>query len=79
MRKGKARQVDEGLHAMAEALEVVETTGEGWFEAELHRLKGELLLNADCGLPNAHRRRVSERPLILPAANKPNPRNSAPP
>ena len=28
-------------------------TQERWWEAELHRLKGELLLNADCGLQMA--------------------------
>jgi predicted ATPase len=33
-----------GLHALAEALALIETTGERWYEAELHRLKGEFLL-----------------------------------
>jgi predicted ATPase len=33
-----------GLHELAEAVILVETTGEGWYEAELHRLKGECLL-----------------------------------
>jgi predicted ATPase len=33
-----------GLHELAEALVLVETTGEGWYEAELYRLRGELLL-----------------------------------
>jgi predicted ATPase len=38
-----------GLTALAEALTLAETTGERWYEAEIHRLKGELLLqqNAD--------------------------------
>src|SRR5262249_14311554 len=33
-----------GLHALAEALAIVENTGEHWWEAEIHRIKGELLL-----------------------------------
>jgi predicted ATPase len=37
-------QVDEGLHLLAEALAVVDTTGGRHYEAELHRLHGELLL-----------------------------------
>jgi predicted ATPase len=36
--------VDEGLHLLAEALAVVNTTGGRHYEAELHRLHGELLL-----------------------------------
>src|SRR5262249_53507522 len=35
---------EEGLSALADALTLAETTGERWYEAELHRLKGELLL-----------------------------------
>jgi class 3 adenylate cyclase/predicted ATPase len=41
---GHAGQGDEGLRAVAEALAAVHTTGERWWEAELHRLQGELLL-----------------------------------
>jgi predicted ATPase len=41
---GHAGQGDEGLRAVAEALAVVHTTGERWWEWELHRLQGELLL-----------------------------------
>jgi predicted ATPase len=33
-----------GLAALAEALTLTDTTGERWSEPELHRLKGELLL-----------------------------------
>jgi predicted ATPase len=32
------------LHALAEALALIEQTGERWSEAELYRLKGECLL-----------------------------------
>jgi predicted ATPase len=41
---GKVGQTEEGLTVLAEALAVVEQTGECYWEAELHRLKGELLL-----------------------------------
>ena len=43
-------QTEEGWRVLAEAFVLVERTGERFWEAELHRLKGELLLNADCGL-----------------------------
>jgi predicted ATPase len=36
-------QVEEGLEAVAEALALVDRTGDRWYEAELYRLKGELL------------------------------------
>jgi predicted ATPase len=38
------RQPEAGLTALSEALALVETTGERYYAAELHRLKGELLL-----------------------------------
>ena len=41
---GQVGQVDEGMHLLAEALAMVDTTGERHTEAELHRLHGELLL-----------------------------------
>ncbi len=40
---GEAGQVEEGLAAVAEALVMVDRTGERYYEAEVHRLKGELL------------------------------------
>lgn len=39
----KARQTEAGLDAIAEALAAVETRGERFWEAELHRLQGALL------------------------------------
>lgn len=42
---GKAGQTEDGLRLVADALTSVERTGERKFEAELHRLKGELLLS----------------------------------
>ncbi|MGB6388551.1 MAG: adenylate/guanylate cyclase domain-containing protein [Methyloceanibacter sp.] len=40
----KIEQPEEGLTTLAEAQALVETTGERYYEAELERLKGELLL-----------------------------------
>ena len=37
-------QTEAGLGLLAEALAVMDCTGERWWEAEVHRLKGELLL-----------------------------------
>jgi hypothetical protein len=39
-------QVEEGLHALAEALTLVEKNREWGSEAELYRLKGELILQS---------------------------------
>jgi predicted ATPase len=41
---GKAGQAEEGLAALAEALTVVDNNGERFYEAELYRLKGTLML-----------------------------------
>jgi hypothetical protein len=40
-----AAQPEEGLNQLAEAAELVETTQERGHEAELHRLRGTLLLS----------------------------------
>jgi predicted ATPase len=41
---GEMGQIEEGLAVLAEALSAVHRTGEHFWEAELYRLKGELLL-----------------------------------
>jgi predicted ATPase len=41
---GQEGQVEAGLAALDEALAVMQVTGERWGEAELYRLRGELLL-----------------------------------
>jgi predicted ATPase len=41
---GKAGQVQKGLSVLVEVLAWIDKTGERWCEAELHRLKGALLL-----------------------------------
>ena len=47
---GQAGQPEPGLTCLAEALTLVEATEERWWEAEVYRLKGELLLR----LPRPH-------------------------
>lgn len=42
----KAQQIEEGLAVIAQALTWAEKTEEGYTLAELHRIKGELLLNS---------------------------------
>jgi predicted ATPase len=42
-----------GLQLLAEALVLVDHTGARYYEAEIHRLKGELLLSAECGVRRA--------------------------
>jgi predicted ATPase len=43
---GKVGQPEEGLTALAEALALVDKTAERFYEAELYRLKGELVLQS---------------------------------
>jgi predicted ATPase len=50
---GQAEQAEEGLRLLAEALAVADRNAERWYEAELYRLQGELLLNVECGRQNA--------------------------
>ena len=40
-------QAEESLAAIAETFEQIDRTDERWWEAELHRLKGQLLLDSD--------------------------------
>jgi tetratricopeptide (TPR) repeat protein len=54
---GQAGQLDEGLRALEEALEAVQRNDEHHYEAEVYRLKGELLLQqsaAQQGEAEAH-------------------------
>ncbi|MDA9489444.1 AAA family ATPase [Bradyrhizobium sp. CCBAU 11361] len=50
---GRAGAVEEGLDLIAKALDRVAETGERWFEAELHRMKGELMLRLRKADPTA--------------------------
>ena len=51
---GKMGQVVEGLSVLVEALAVVDKTGERMYEADLYRLKGELLLAQHSRVGIAH-------------------------
>jgi predicted ATPase len=48
-RCGQGGQAEEGLHVLAEALAAVHTTGEHFYEAEIYRLKGEILWRQAAG------------------------------
>ena len=50
---GKGGQLDEGLCALEEALAAVQHNEEGHYEAEVYRLKGELLLQQSAAHPEA--------------------------
>ncbi|UWU75466.1 AAA family ATPase [Bradyrhizobium huanghuaihaiense] len=50
---GQSGAVNEGLDLITEALDRVEETGERWFEAELHRMMGELMLQLPRSDPTA--------------------------
>ena len=49
-------QVEAGLDSLAEALALVDSTGERWLEAEIHRLNGQVLHL----LPRSDEQRVEE-------------------
>jgi predicted ATPase len=53
---GRAGQIDEGLDLLQEALASAEASGEHWKDAELYRLRGELL--AASGAPTGEVRRM---------------------
>lgn len=57
----QSRQAGEGLTVLTEALEVAEKTGQQWYDAELYRLKGELLLQ-----PAVHRPQSENPNTLLP-------------
>jgi predicted ATPase len=51
---GRGGQIEQGLDVLAEALAVMDGTGEGFYGAELYRLQGEFLLQQ--GPPQVARR-----------------------
>ena len=53
---GKGGQAGEGLTILEEALALVDKNEERYYEAELYRLKGELLLDAERKMRHAKRR-----------------------
>ena len=44
---GKGGQLAQGLCLLTEALALIDSSGENWWEAELHRLRGKLLLGQE--------------------------------
>jgi predicted ATPase len=58
-------QPEEGVRLLAEAQTVLETTGERWWEAEVHRLRGELLLQH--ALPETSQAETSLRQALAVA------------
>jgi predicted ATPase len=57
---GKEGQAEEGLNTLAEALNTVNKTGERWYEGELFRLKGELLLKPEIQALQSEIQRLSK-------------------
>jgi predicted ATPase len=47
--QGTLGKPEEGLTVLTESLTLADTTGQQWYEAELYRLKGELLLQLSSG------------------------------
>ena len=52
-------QVEEGLALVHAALTAAQASGEYFYEAELYRLKGEVILDAECGMMSAEGKRKS--------------------
>ena len=84
---GRAGRPEEGLGALDEALAMVARNGERAHEAELHRLRGELLLRgrdertrprAEACFARRSRSRVGRRPSPSSSAPRPRWRASAP-
>lgn len=62
---GKVGRPEEGLGTINQALALIETTGERYYEAEIHRLKGELLLAQE--VKNQKLENHSSQTLVLNA------------
>src|SRR5262249_26125743 len=59
----KMGQHEQGRHALAEARAIVDKTGERWWEAELHRLEGELTLQQQRQVQSSERKVPSPQHL----------------
>ena len=69
---------EDGLRALAEAHTLVEQHEERWWEAEVHRLRGVLLLQQT--MPHRRRRKpVCSRPSLSPGTKRPSRWSYAPP
>ncbi len=62
---GRQGMTQAGLAVVAEALATAERIGERWYDAELNRLKGELLLQqSGSGVPMLEREGEAERSFL---------------
>jgi predicted ATPase len=61
---GKTGHAEEGLATLAEALAVIDKTGERFYEAELYRLKGELTLQKEFQVQGSKFQVADPSPLI---------------
>lgn len=62
---GQMGQIATGLRLIGEARELVQTTAECWWQAELHRLHGELLLDAAGGKRQAEAEESFQQALTI--------------
>jgi hypothetical protein len=69
-----AGQIEESLTLLDEALQIVERTGERWFEADLHWHKGQLLRSK--GMPRPLRTCIA-KPWASPWSKGPSSGNCA--
>ena len=65
---GEVGQATEGLEALAEALAMLPKSGVRWWEAELYRLRGELLLQSNVQGPTSDVERMA--PGLSPAVTE---------
>jgi predicted ATPase len=73
---GKVGQAEEGLAVLVEALAVVDKSGGRYYEAEIYRLKGELVLQSRVRCPESQEENQKAR-LSNPQSLIPNPQAEA--
>jgi len=74
---GKAGQVKEGLDVLIEALAAADKSGERFYEAELYRLKGELVLQSEVRSQDKSGVRSPRSEVTNPQSPTPNPQSEA--
>jgi hypothetical protein len=72
---GAAGQPDEGLRQLDEATRYMDATQERWYEADVHRVRGQLLIAVGDPWP----KQAFSRPSQLRAVKAPNSGNPLPP
>ena len=71
-------QFDDAWRCIGEATTAVETTKERWFEAEVHRIAGEIALMSPKSRKRRKRKRISSVRSRSRVSSKQSPGNSAP-